>query len=59
MEGPFCAIGSGRDFALAAMALGHSAIEAVTVAGRFDTASGNGFDALPLTANVVPIGVAA
>lgn len=33
---PFYAIGSGRDFAIAAMALGKSALEAVELASRFD-----------------------
>lgn len=48
IEQPFFAIGSGRDFALAAMALGRSAAEAVDLAARFDTGTGNGVDALPL-----------
>lgn len=40
-------IGSGRDFALAAMALGKSAKEAVEFTARFDENCGNGVDALP------------
>lgn len=48
IEQPFFAIGSGRDFALAAMALGRSAAEAVDLAARFDTGTGNGVDALAL-----------
>jgi hypothetical protein len=50
VEQPFFAIGSGRDFALAAMALGRSAAEAVEVAARFDTGTGNGVDVLALAA---------
>ena len=42
------AIGSGADFALMAMHLGKSASEAVELASRFDTASGNGVDTLTL-----------
>ncbi len=48
IEQPFFAIGSGRDFALAAMALGRTAAEAVDLAARFDTGTGNGVDALAL-----------
>jgi hypothetical protein len=48
IEQPFFAIGSGRDFALAAMALGRTAPEAVDLAARFDTGTGNGVDALAL-----------
>ena len=40
------AIGSGRDFALAAMALGRTAQEAVEVACNFDNGCGNGLDYL-------------
>lgn len=39
------AIGSGRDFALAAMHCGKTAAEAVEVACFFDSACGNGIDA--------------
>jgi hypothetical protein len=39
---PFVAMGSGRDYALATMHLGHSAHEAVAIASKFDTACGNG-----------------
>jgi hypothetical protein len=42
------AIGSGRDFALAAMHLGKSAPEAVAVACHFSTSCGNGIDSLEL-----------
>jgi len=38
--GPFCAIGSGRDFAYATMALGKGAPESVTVASLFDVWTG-------------------
>lgn len=40
------AIGSGRDFALAAMYLGKIAAEAVEVACKFDVNCGNGVDVL-------------
>jgi len=39
-ERPFHAIGSGRDFALAAMACGKSAYDAVQIAIQFDNGSG-------------------
>ena len=45
---PFFAIGSGRDFAMAAMALGKSAKEAVELACQFDVGCGNGVDVLEL-----------
>lgn len=45
----YFAIGSGRDFALAAMYCGKTAIEAVKVACLFDSACGNGIDVLPYT----------
>ena len=47
-EGQKFAIGSGRDFALAAMHLGRSADEAVRVACEFDQCCGNGVDELRL-----------
>lgn len=40
----FTAFGSGRDFAIAAMALGKTAVEAVRVASRFDVSTGEGVD---------------
>lgn len=40
------AAGSGRDFALAAMAMGADAVEAVKIACRFDAGCGNGIDTL-------------
>ncbi|MDR2213955.1 MAG: hypothetical protein LBE21_10075 [Pseudomonadales bacterium] len=40
------AFGSGRDFALAAMALGKTAVEAVELACRFQSDCGNGIDTL-------------
>lgn len=43
---PFHAIGSGRDFALAAMALGRNAREAVELAMLFDIETGKGVDCL-------------
>jgi 20S proteasome alpha/beta subunit len=41
--------GCGRDFALAAMYLGHDARRAVEVACTFDVSCGNGIDTLELT----------
>ena len=40
------AIGSGRDYALAAMHLGKNAKEAIEVASKFDPHTGNGVDTL-------------
>ena len=45
---PF-AIGSGRDFALAAMHCGRTAAEAVEVACAFDSSCGDGVDTLDFT----------
>ncbi len=45
-EDKFTAIGSGSDFALAAMHLGLDAIDAVDLACRLDPNCGNGIDAL-------------
>lgn len=45
---PFCAMGSGRDYALAAMHLGHDSRKAVEVACVFDVGCGNGVDVLTL-----------
>ena len=44
VEEPFMAWGSGRDYAMGAMAMGASAEEAVEVAIRFSTTCGNGID---------------
>ena len=44
----FDAIGSGRDYALAAMYLGHDARRAVEVACALDNGCGNGIDTLTL-----------
>lgn len=41
---PFYAVGSGRDFALAAMLLGKNAVEAILVAAEFDNYTGLGVD---------------
>lgn len=46
IEEPYYAIGSGRDYARAAMHLGQSARGAVEVACLFDEACGNGIDTL-------------
>lgn len=48
LEDGFIAIGSGSDFATAAMHLGKSAREAVEVACLFCTSCGNGIDELAL-----------
>lgn len=45
-EDEFFAIGSGRDYALAAMHLGCNAVQAVEVAAVFSSECGNGFDVL-------------
>ncbi|MFZ6813556.1 hypothetical protein ACO0K3_03745 [Undibacterium sp. Rencai35W] len=45
-ESPTIAIGSGGNFALAAMHLGCTAVDAVRVACEFDCYSGNGIDTL-------------
>lgn len=44
MEHKFHAIGSGRDFAMAAMHLGHDPIKAVEVACELDAYTGGGID---------------
>lgn len=48
MEDKFHAIGSGRDFAIAAMHLGKTAREAVEVASIYCLSCGNGIDELRL-----------
>lgn len=48
IESPFYAMGSGRDFAMAAMHLGLKAKEAVQVAMALDSGSGNGIDTMTL-----------
>ena len=48
LDAPFYAIGSGRDFALAALHLGKSAKEAVEVASELDQSTGNGIDVVML-----------
>jgi|SRR6187549_24233 len=45
---PYYAIGAGRDYALAAMFLGHDARRAVEVACAIDINCGNGIDTLTL-----------
>ncbi len=50
IEEPMCAWGSGRDYAQAAMYLGHDARRAVEVASVFQTDCGNGIDCLELGA---------
>lgn len=46
VEDPFMAWGSGRDFAMGAMAMGATAKEAVEVANRFCTSCGLGVDVI-------------
>lgn len=48
IENRFHALGSGGDFALAAMHLGHDAYAAVKVATALDNDCGNGIDTLEL-----------
>lgn len=48
MEHDIHAIGSGQDFALAAMHLGHDPIKAIEVASALDCYTGNGVDAVYL-----------
>lgn len=42
------ALGSGRDFAIGAMAMGANAVEAVSIASIFDSGCGMGIDCLTL-----------
>jgi 20S proteasome alpha/beta subunit len=46
VEDKFCSIGSGSDFAVCAMHLGYSAIEAVDITIQLCPDCGNGFDML-------------
>lgn len=48
IEADYVAIGSGEDYAIAAMTLGHTAKEAVEVAIKVSTTSGGGIDCLTL-----------
>lgn len=48
LTGPFYAIGSGREYALAAMYLGHDARKAVEVANALCMDCGNGIDSVTL-----------
>lgn len=48
VESVFYALGSGRDFALAAMHLGESALKAIEVASALDVNTGNGFNVFRL-----------
>lgn len=43
------AIGCGRDYAIAAMAMGADAVKAVEIASRFDAGCGDGVDTLSFT----------
>lgn len=51
-EGPHAAIGSGSEFAMAAMYLGRTAREAVEVACALDSGCGNGIDTLALATDL-------
>jgi len=58
VEDAFTAIGSGREYALAVMAVGLGAEKGVEVAARFDPGTGNGIDALeiaPAAAAATPV----
>lgn len=55
IEDKFTAIGCGRDFALAAMHLGHDARTAVEVAIALDSGCGNGIDTMELEPQVVDV----
>jgi hypothetical protein len=44
VEDPFMAWGSGRDFAMGAMAMGANARQAVAIASQFNVYCGNGID---------------
>jgi 20S proteasome alpha/beta subunit len=44
MEDTIAAFGSGRDFALSALAMQYNAIQAIEFASRFDLYTGNGVD---------------
>lgn len=48
LESEFTAIGSGRDFALAALHLGHDPVKAIEVATELDSFTGGGIDVLSL-----------
>lgn len=49
VEDPFCAWGSGQDFATGAMAAGASARQAVLITSEFSTGCGRGVDVFQLT----------
>lgn len=53
IENKFTAIGSGRDYAIAAMHLGKSAVESVEIASLFDVYCGNGVDYLNFNSDVL------
>lgn len=55
VEDPFVAVGSGRDYAMAVMALGHDATRAVEIAARFDPGTGNGVDGMRLVVEAVKL----
>jgi ATP-dependent protease HslVU (ClpYQ) peptidase subunit len=49
---PQTAIGTGRDYALAAMHCGSTAAEAVAIAALFDPGTGGGVDTVTLTLEI-------
>ncbi len=55
VEDEFVAIGSGRDYAMATMALGYSAEKAIEIASRFDPGTGNGIDTLERVAAAIKL----
>jgi len=55
VEDAFVAIGSGRDYAMATMALGYSAEKAIEIASRFDPGTGNGIDTLEQAPNAIKL----
>ena len=48
VEDPYMAWGSGRDYAMGALAMGASAVQAVEIASRFCVTCGGGVDVMPV-----------
>lgn len=48
IDAPYCAIGSGASFAMSAMEMGMTPIEAVRHASKFDVGTGMGFNKLDM-----------
>lgn len=55
VRGPYAAAGSGAEFALAAMALGKSAYDAVQLAGELDTGTGGAVDVLDPSCKIAAV----